>query len=57
VSNQTVQNLLLVGGQRASVILRSLAERGVIRRTADSPTRGPSVRYEAGPAFPKRNPH
>jgi ATP-dependent DNA helicase RecG len=52
VSNQTVQNLLLVGGQRASVILRALAERGVIQRTPDSPTRGPGVRYEPGPAFP-----
>ena len=55
ISNQTVQNLLLVGGQRASVVLRSLAERAVIQRTADSPTRGPSVRYQPGPAFPARN--
>jgi ATP-dependent DNA helicase RecG len=54
ISNQTVQNLLLVGGQRASVILRSLAERAVIQRTADSPTRGPSVRYQPGPGFPAR---
>ncbi|WP_007514738.1 MULTISPECIES: ATP-binding protein [Pseudofrankia] len=54
ISNQTVQNLLLVGSQRASVILRSLAERGVIERTADSPTRGPSVRYQPGPAFPTK---
>jgi ATP-dependent DNA helicase RecG len=54
ISNQTVQNLFLVGGQRASVILRTLAERGVIQRTADSPPRGPSVRYEPGPAFPAR---
>jgi ATP-dependent DNA helicase RecG len=52
VSNQTIQNLFLVGGQRASVILRGLAERGLIRRTPDSPTRGPGIRYEPGPAFP-----
>ncbi len=54
ISNQTVQNLFLVGVQRASVLLRSLAEKGVIQRTAGSPTRGPTVRYEAGPAFPRR---
>ncbi len=54
ISNQTVQNLFLVGVQRASTLLRSLAEKGVLQRTADSPTRGPTVRYEAGPAFPQR---
>ncbi len=54
ISSQTVQNLLLVGIQQASVVLRSLAERGVIQRTADSPTRRPSVRYEPGSAFPTR---
>jgi ATP-dependent DNA helicase RecG len=47
-----VQNLLLVGGQRASVILRALAARQVIQRAAGTPTRGPSVRYTPGPAFP-----
>ncbi|MBL7488215.1 putative DNA binding domain-containing protein [Frankia sp. AgB1.9] len=54
ISNQTVQNLLLIGVQRASVILRSLAERGIIQRTENSPTRGPGVRYEPGPHFPTR---
>jgi ATP-dependent DNA helicase RecG len=52
VSNQTVQNLFQVGVQRASVILRSLADRDIIARTPDSPARGPSVRYERGPRFP-----
>ena len=52
VSNHTVQNLLEIGRTRASVILRSLSERGILQKTGESPERGPTVRYEAGPAFP-----
>jgi ATP-dependent DNA helicase RecG len=52
ISNQTVQNLFQVGVQRASVILRTLTEREILRKTGDSPERGPSVRYERGPRFP-----
>lgn len=54
ISNQTVQNLFQVGVPRASAILRSLADRSIIQKTADSPERGPSVRYERGPNFPRQ---
>ena len=53
VSNQTVQNLCQVKVARASALLRSLAERQVIQKTADSPERGPTVRYEPGARFPR----
>ena len=53
VSNQIVQNLLQVGRPRASAILRNLSERDVLRKAADSPERGPTVRYVPGPSFPR----
>ncbi|WP_298992784.1 ATP-binding protein [uncultured Pseudokineococcus sp.] len=53
VSNKTVQNLCQVQVARASALLRSLADRQVIQKTADSPERGPTVRYERGPRYPK----
>jgi len=52
VSNQTVQNLCQVQVHRASALLRSLADRDIIKKTGDSPERGPTVRYEPGPQFP-----
>ena len=52
ISNQSVQNLCQVKVGRASALLRSLADRGVIKKTDESPERGPTVRYERGPAFP-----
>ncbi|GAA4741035.1 ATP-binding protein [Modestobacter marinus] len=55
VSNQTVQNLCQVQVTRASVLLRSLADRQIIKKTDDSPERGPSVRYERGPHFPSQS--
>lgn len=54
VSNATVRNLFQVETVRASQILRELTDRGVLARTADSPQRGPSVRYERGPRFPAK---
>lgn len=53
VSNKTVQNLCQVQVARASALLRSLADRQVIQKTSDSPERGPTVRYERGPRYPK----
>lgn len=50
ITNQTVRNLLEVGTPRASAILRSLVDRGVLMRTTDA-TRGPGVEYGPGPAF------
>lgn len=55
VSNQTVQNLCQVQVTRASALLRSLADRQIIKKTDDSPERGPSVRYERGPTFPSQS--
>lgn len=52
ISNATVQNLCQVQVHRASALLRSLADRDIIKKTDDSPERGPTVRYEPGPAFP-----
>lgn len=54
ISNQTARNLFQVEVVRASLILRDLAERDVIRKTRDSPQRGPTVRYEPGARFPRR---
>jgi ATP-dependent DNA helicase RecG len=54
VSNQTVQNLCQVQVGRASALLRSLADREIIKKTEDSPERGPTVRYEPGPQFPAK---
>ena len=54
VSNQTVQNLFQVGVYRASAILRDLADREVIKKTEDSPARGPTVRWEPGAKFPAK---
>jgi len=44
ISNHTARNLFKVEVVRASLILRDLAERDVIRKTRDSPQRGPTVR-------------
>lgn len=54
ISNRTVQNLLNVGVFRASAILRELAQRGMVRKTDDSPERGPTVRWEPGADFPAK---
>lgn len=54
ISNQTVQNLCQVKVFRASALLRSLADREIIKKTDESPERGPTVRYEAGPSFPAK---
>jgi ATP-dependent DNA helicase RecG len=51
ISNSTVQNLLQVSMGRASTILRDLSDRRIIKKTADSPQRGPTVRYERGPKY------
>lgn len=53
ITNRTLQNFLDVDVYRASDILRDLVERGLIVRTSKQ-TRGPSVEYGPGPAFPKR---
>ena len=53
ISNQTTRNLFQVETVRASQILRDLTDRGIIAKTADSPQRGPGVRYEAGARFPR----
>ncbi len=50
VTNQTVRNILEVGTPRASAILRSLVDRGVLMRTTEA-TRGPGVEYGPGPEF------
>lgn len=50
ITNQTVRNLLEVGTPRASAILRSLVDRGVLMRTTEA-TRGPGVEYGPGPGF------
>jgi ATP-dependent DNA helicase RecG len=47
-----VQNLCQVQVNRSSALLRSLADRDIIKKTDDSPERGPTVRYEPGPRFP-----
>lgn len=54
VSNETVRNLCQVKAVRASQILRSLVDRDILVRTADSPARGRGVRYQKGARFPSR---
>jgi ATP-dependent DNA helicase RecG len=51
VTNATVQNLFNVKVDRANQILRDLRDRNIIVRTSEA-TRGPSVEYGTGPAFP-----
>jgi ATP-dependent DNA helicase RecG len=55
ITNQTVRNLLEVGTPRASAILRSLVDRGVLMRTTEA-TRGPGVEYGPGPGFAVEQP-
>lgn len=55
ITNQTVRNLLEVGTPRASAILRSLVDRGVLMRTTEA-TRGPGVEYGPGPGFATEQP-
>lgn len=53
ITNRTLQNLLEIDVYRARDILKDLAERELIVRTS-SQTRGPSVGYGPGAAFPER---
>lgn len=51
ITNATVQNLFNVKVDRANAILRDLRDRKIIIRTSVA-TRGPSVEYGPGQAFP-----
>lgn len=53
ITNRTLQNLLDVDVYRARDILRDLTGRELLVRTSIQ-TRGPSVEYGPGPAFPER---
>jgi ATP-dependent DNA helicase RecG len=52
INNQAVQTLFSVKVARASMILRDLVDRGILERTSEA-TRGPSVEYGPGAAFPR----
>jgi ATP-dependent DNA helicase RecG len=45
-----------LGAAPASRVLASLVERGILVKTSEA-TRGPSVAYGPGPAFPRRRPN
>lgn len=53
ITNQTIRRLLDVDVYAARDVLGDLVKRGLIRKAA-GPARGPSVRYEPGPDFPKK---
>lgn len=53
ITNQTIRRLLDVEVYAARDVLSDLVKRGLIRKAA-GPARGPSVRYEPGPDFPKK---
>ncbi len=52
ITNRTLQNFLDVDVYRARDILKDLTGRELLVRTS-IPTRGPSVEYGPGPAFPE----
>ena len=53
INNRTLRDLLDIDVHRASAMLRSLRDRGLIVRASDQ-QRGPGVVYEPGPDFPGR---
>jgi ATP-dependent DNA helicase RecG len=53
VTNKTVRNLIDVDVYRSAEILKDLVERGILIKTTEA-SRGPSVEYGPGPAFPRR---
>lgn len=53
INNRTVQNLFNINSSRASTLLRTLQQRGLLVKTSTQ-QRGPSVEYGPGPNFPTR---
>jgi ATP-dependent DNA helicase RecG len=53
ITNKTVRRLLDVDVHRAKTIIKDLVDRDFLQRTSEA-SRGPSVEYGPGSAFPKR---